>query len=807
MMSPNPVSLLETSMISDTALIECVGAACKKVPPLWPLGHFVAVNPFVGMAKLSFGEALDCVHRTAHQSVILPASYFLNAWNKKTITSKDLHLACQNLDCEEQLPMLLQGPPDKWTLEPPVLSVADTLDQERGSRWSGFVTEEVSKWCAAYYDEGQSLWQMPWRDLPLFRAWKRAAVLDRTPEVTGLPGFRKHVSLLPDDSLTAIEVMLQNLGVPSESREEYLSRLLMSVKGWAGAVQYVVREKEMRGESDESLIHFLAIRLAYDDALHQAFGERPRVPDIAMLSPSYAVIWQEALEISHRRSGIGRLRLPATSKADPHPDNQRPSLQAVFCIDVRSELMRRALESADPLAETIGFAGFFGVPMEVIPVNQNMGAARCPVLLLPTHRIREHLPGRDTIATRMAEDRLKTRDDLRGNWKAFKTASITSFPFVESLGWTSAVPLFLKSLVMPTGSKKPSPALAIKKECCPQNVPEGLSTEDRVAVALGALRNMGLTKNFARIVLLCGHGSQSANNPFASSLDCGACGGHAGDANARVAASVLNDPAVRAALASSGIVLPGDTIFLAALHNTSTDEVSIFDLDQVPSSHRKDVDGLQRSLSNAGNLVRTERAAALGIDPMTNQHLLTCLTKRSRDWAEVRPEWGLAGNHTFIAAPRSLTKNLDLGGQVFLHDYEETRDPGFAILELILCAPVVVASWINLQYFASASNNDLFGSGNKLLHNVVGKMGVLEGNGGDLKTGLPWQSVHDGSKLMHIPLRLNVVIKAPLEAIDRILTKHATVGNLVNHRWLHLFALKENDMFHRRAGEGWSLCS
>ncbi len=782
---------------SDTDLLDCVESVCEKIPPLWPLRHFVAVNPFVGLGHLDFARGLETIHQATHESATLPASYFAKAWQAHTITDDDLRQACENMGCEDG-PMP-QQPPAEWLLEKPHLSVADVLDKEQGSRWATLTVEEVSKWCAAYFDEGQSLWQMPWKGQPLFRAWKRGAEMDRTPEVTGLKGFRSHIKSLPDDALLAIEVILQRLGLPPTSWDAYLYRLLMTVKGWAGYVQYLVREKKMRGGSDESLIHLLAIRLAYDSALHSAYGAIPSLPLQKNASPSPAAIWQEALEISHRRAWIARLNLAGTPKSEPV--QQRPSFQAVFCIDVRSEIMRRALEAADPQAETIGFAGFFGFPIEVVPVNQDHGTARCPVLLLPSHRIQEHPACSDKTTTLQAENRLKISSQLAGVWKTFKTASITSFPFVESLGLASAAPLLRESLVMTPAGKKQATALDIKSECCSES--GGLIVEDRVAMALGALRNMGLTKNFARLVLICGHGSHSANNPFASSLDCGACGGHAGDANARVAATVLNDPAVRSALPSHGIDIPGDTVFVSALHNTCTDEILLFDSESLPATHVEALEVVKATFRTAGDLVRAERSLALGLDLVSRESLLKSLEKRSHNWAEVRPEWGLAGNQAFIAAPRSFTKHLKLDGQAFLHNYDADLDPGFKILELILCAPMVVANWINLQYFASASNNDLFGSGNKLLHNVVGKLGVLEGNGGDLRTGLPWQSVHDGTKLMHTPLRLNVFIKAPPEVMDRILDQHESVANLVNHRWLHLFALEDDKVLHRHPHRGW----
>jgi hypothetical protein len=174
---------------------------------------------------------------------------------------------------------------------------------------------------------------------------------------------------------------------------------------------------------------------------------------------------------------------------------------------------------------------------------------------------------------------------------------------------------------------------------------------------------------------------------------------------------------------------------------------------------------------------------------------------RDRDWAEVRPEWGLAGNAAFIAAPRERTRHVDLAGRSFLHEYRWRDDAGFATLELIMTAPMVVAHWINLQYYASTVDNGCFGSGDKTLHNVVGgHLGVFEGNGGDLRVGLPLQSLHDGAQWVHTPLRLSVFIEAPRDAIEAVLQKHLAVRALVANGWLDLFQLDASEGVIRRIG-------
>ena len=306
---------------------------------------------------------------------------------------------------------------------------------------------------------------------------------------------------------------------------------------------------------------------------------------------------------------------------------------------------------------------------------------------------------------------------------------------------------------------------------------------------------MSLTDGLAPLVLITGHGATTVNNPYDTGLDCGACGGHTGEANARVAAAILNDPGVRTGLVERGIAVPDDTWFVAAQHDTTTDVVTVFDRSLVPAEHAGSLAEIEHSLAGAGHRTRVERAARLGLheDPtLEGAELDEAVIARSADWAQVRPEWGLAGCRTFVVAPRERTRHLDLAGRSFLHSYDWRADAGFGVLELVMTAPMVVASWISLQYYASTVDNDRFGSGNKVLHNVTGRTGVVEGNGGDLRVGLPWQSVHDGEHYQHEPLRLNVVIEAPIDAMNDVIARHAGVADLLDNGWLHLFAMDDS---------------
>ncbi len=783
----------------------CIDAACSRIAPLWPLKHFVAVNPFFGMMDHSFQDASDTLARVIGTSLYMPRSYYLEQMESGRITDQDIEQAiraCGSSKTLEQVRHELYLPAPVPNVG--MASVCEVLDKVEGEIWTRFVMERISLHCAAYFDLGQALFAYPWKGMTLYQSWLKTASIDNSPAMMGLAQFKKHVAKLPTDPRAAIDWAVAQLGIPEIAIERYLHASLLGVGGWASWARYLRWQAQLRGGQDDSLIDLLAIRMAWDVLL---FEEKRSAALIArwrdMLASSMRApsdkrrdaaeldrIMLNAMEIGFQRSVISGLAASGRSKKIV----AKPSVQAAFCIDVRSEVFRRALETVAPAVQTVGFAGFFGIFIEYVPLGASCGNSHVPVIFNPAYRIYEEVRDGDQAAE---EKRRRMRIGISKAWKIFKLSAASCFSFVESAGLLYAVKLLADSFgwsrpvpdPLRQGldkSTRTGPSLAQRGDLPASGMPEG----DRVEHAERILRAMSMTENFARLVLLAGHGSSTANNPHATGLDCGACAGQTGEASARVVAALLNQPEVRRGLEARGIAIPEDTWFIAGLHDTTTDELKLFEAERVPQGLLKDLAQLRQWLEQAGDLTRMQRSALLGVSGLSDREVESDVRRRSRDWSEVRPEWALAGNAAFIAAPRSRTAELDLGGRAFLHEYGWKEDRGFKILELIMTAPMVVGNWINMQYYGSVVDNQHFGSGNKVLHNIVGgAIGVLEGNGGDLRVGLPMQSLHDGRRWVHEPIRLSVFIEAPREAIEDIIGRHEVVKNLVENAWIHLFQI------------------
>lgn len=837
----NTVIEKTVALAPDFAQLEpSVTQACQRIAPTWPLDQFIAVNPYWGFVDQPMAQAAEHLSQLSGTPLVMPRSFYQAQWQAGRLTPAHLQSAIDAAQADCKVGDLIESlGTDNQGVQPQMLvtTLADSQrDLSHAMAWVDFVTHQISQHCAAYFDVNQAAWN-PVR-VGLYASWVSQLAKDHsTALLMGYTGVRQKAARLPRDPHQLIAEATQALGLKPGQCADYYTALLMSINGWASWCAYErwqARLGSVPGKTDDDdIVELLAIRLGWEWLLLQDPGNPQLAPRWIAARPDiygstgafdsqnrHDWLLQDALERAYQQPlvrGLCQSQVVAPGGA------ATPTVQAIFCIDVRSEVFRRALEASGPTVQTRGFAGFFGLPVSYSPIGTARTRPQLPGLLAPSRAVTDEWDDRDALSLGQAiAARRRQGLQWRSTWQSFRSTASSGFSFVESFGLLYAGKL-LKNTV-PTGttartveqtglSADEASASRPRLQNMPGVTPEA-ELQSRVGLAAGILQAMGLTRDFARIVLLAGHGSQTANNPHAAGLDCGACGGQTGEVNARALAALLNDAAVRAALADKDICIPDTTWFLSGLHNTTTDELTLFDTDLMPASHASDLLQLQITLAGAGLGARAERAPRLGLAHLSKdvEKLKKTFKARANDWAQVRPEWGLANNAAFIVAPRARSQHLNLEGRAFLHDYSWQGDAGFGVLEMIMTAPMIVTHWINMQYYASVVDNTRYGSGNKVLHNVVGlKLGVFEGNGGDLRIGLPMQSLHDGQQWQHTPLRLSVFIEAPHAAIDSILAKHAVVRQLVENQWLHLFQMDvggtQSDAHlavHRRTGLGWT---
>ena len=782
-------------------------------------------------------------------------------------------------------------------------TVGDWLDALAGGSIIEQINDQMTKWIAAFVDEGIAGWSMPGRDGGFYQNWRELAQRDLSGRFLGIKNFVLKVRNLPDAPEDAVAAGLHRLGVPKERWTEYLSRHLAQLPGWAGFIRWLGENPDYPGQQGHVIdpIQYLAVRLFYEVELADALCRREwgiegtltaiesywrkhfdeyrkltgvdhhrvdrqtkaichdawrlfRLAQFLELTPTevrelpassiatllawlvafpqdqHGPMWLDAYEANYREQLIARMSAHRESSSHTPcavadrvsdgtrlvPATMRPRAQLVCCIDVRSEPFRRHVEAQGPY-ETFGFAGFFGVFMHHQAFDSEESNPLCPVLFKPKYAANETArPGQDNPLRSYASGTSWRRlgDQM---FHDLKQNPISSFMLIDLLGFFFSAGLIGKTLM-----RRPHEALkgwmrgwfnhpvatqisvdralmdqdgtvllSDGTEGRPPGLPWGLTTVEQANSVEFGLRTMGLTINFGRFVVLCGHGSDTDNNPYFAALDCGACGGKHGDPNARVFAGMANKPEVRRLLNERGLAVADDTWFLAGKHNTTSGQMAFYDVDLVPATHREELQvmsqdfakaGAQDALERCGRLPRAPRGASL---ETAYKHV----ADRTVDWSNVRPEWGLSSSAALIIGRRTMTRGIDLASRVFLHSYDPEPDTEGNTLNFLMTAPLLVVKWLNTEYYFSAVDPWFWGSGSKVIHNVVSGVGVMLGAQSDLQTGLPLQSVMDGPKYFHEPMRLLVIIEAPVNRITPIIQKHTVLQNLFYNQWVTLVAV------------------
>jgi uncharacterized protein len=478
---------------------------------------------------------------------------------------------------------------------------------------------------------------------------------------------------------------------------------------------------------------------------------------------------------------------------------ERPAAQSFFCIDEREESLRRALEEVDPAMETFGAVGYFGVAVDYQGIDDSHGAAFCPVVVKPRHAVLEK-PKAEDIGLRESR---RVRRRILG--KLMRSSFVSSRTLVR--GWLSTTALGLLSAVPLVGHLLAPRRYAIVREWLNREfLPEprteltlmrrsaqaqeavtgllvGFAAPEKAEAVASVLRPAGLMQGFARIVLILGHGSSSLNNPHESAHDCGACGGRRGGPNARLFAAMANRPDVRDLLRRQGIDIPDDTWFVSAYHDTCSDDVEFYDVESLPGTHQADLERLRASLEKAAAWNAHERARRFESCPphASPEVALRHVEERSEHLAQPRPEYGHCTNAICVFGRRGLTRGLFLDRRAFLTSYDASQDPEDRSLAELMKAVVPVCAGISLEYYFSFVDNDRYGCGTKLPHNVTGLVGVMDGHASDLRTGLPWQMVE-----IHEPVRMLFVVETTPERLMNVVNTNNYLKQLTVNRWIRL---------------------
>jgi uncharacterized protein YbcC (UPF0753/DUF2309 family) len=532
-------------------------------------------------------------------------------------------------------------------------------------------------------------------------------------------------------------------------------------------------------------------------------------------------LWLQAYEKNFRDKILNALaqnrgRGAWTDRPEP------PLAQLVFCMDDREEGIRRHLEELLPQVETLGAAAHYNVPHNWRGLDDSSVTPLAPVVpapVIPAHEVREQPRSEEhsqVASHKRWQQRLQQGQQTllqvsrRGLLLPGLLSALAAPVALGVLSGKVLIPRQFGQFVSGLRQRLATPLATSIDFVAPNNSPEatpesprlGFTDQEQADRVQALLRSMGLREGFSPLVAIIGHGSRNQNNPHASAYNCGACAGHFSGPNARLVSAMANRAQVRSLLAERGIHIPHGCHFVGAEHDTCNDHIQWYDLADVPTGLRPRLQQLRRSLAQAARLHAHERCRRFASAParLDPQQAFAHVAARGFDFSQARPELGHATNACAFIGRRAMSRSAFFDRRAFLISYDAGQDPEGEVLERHLLINGAVGAGISLEYYFSTVDNEHYGCGSKVTHNVTGFLGVMEGTSSDLRTGLPRQMIE-----IHEAMRLLVVVEAATETLTRIYQRQPPLQELVGNGWVQLVAMDPDDgSLHRYLPvQGW----
>lgn len=750
-------------------ILKSIQEASRVIGTTWPLYSFVASNPLTGYENTHFKEAVASAKDILNANAYPAAKLYIQAWEKGAIDKNILDTLLNENKLTESAAYYLNI----------LASNKDTFTLNTNHQLDCITT----KWLSFFMDEGIAEWELPYKSEGFFNAWRLLVVYDSESGKTALKD-------IPKTSIETLELLLKNY-----KKEDYtpiFKSHLAALPGWTGYLNHRIKNNTDWQEAYPiSLTDYLAVRLWIAHKLELPILPKKTVKkesNIDEIQYVFLKAWEQSWQ--HKLTALleKQTHLKNTKKTS------KKDAQFVFCIDTRSELIRRHIETKGNY-ETFGYAGFFGIAMDYTNLENGITRKSCPPIVNSSYKVTEVFKPNKEQPFLNFKKKNKVRKFKKLFLKRMKNMIPSAFGFVEGTGFYYGLKLISRTLI-PKRANAYNLKIAseintfcepkINKQSLEINTNHKVSIAEKALIVKSAFHLMGW-QDFSPLVIFVGHSSQTSNNPFNSSLDCGACAASPGRNNARMLAKLANLKEVRKMLAEHhDINIPDDTFFMGAEHNTTTDKIVLFD-NEAPDSHKEHIQKLKINLQKAQETATNDRL-------QKKNKSIRFAEQKATNWSETRPEWGLSKNAGFIIAPRSLTENINLNNRCFLHSYQWQLDNDGKALESIMQGPMTVTQWINNHYYFSTTDNNIYGGGSKITHNITGKFGVVQGNGGDLKMGLPLQSLFStDDKMYHEPLRLSVVILAPITTVFKIIKRNTAIQTLLDNEWIYLMVMDPTD--------------